>query len=186
MRDDEPIRRFSRKPNPYLIPVIAIGVIAALITAGCVIALGVALSNRGNVSGGQGVGIPGLTPTADNEGLNWTTKELAEYLHSRNAIGEYEVHDERKAGFIQIMPMALARTPNGGEVSLIKHGGSLSAEQYAKRHRSGSDGKHYADDPAYQWGAFTIVSGESDKDHAAPLAAKLRGVKKFVRGELVK
>ena len=128
-RDDEPIRRFSHKPNPWLIPVVGAAVIATLITGVCVVWLVIALSARGDVSGGQGFGVPGLVPTAENEGLNWDVKTLADHLHSAGVIGEYEAYDPKKSGSGLGPPAAIAKTPAGRKVSIIKNGWSLSAEQ---------------------------------------------------------
>ncbi len=163
--DDEPIRRHSKRQNPWLIPAVAGGV-AFLLLCGILTTL---LLMSGGSSRSGGVGLPaalGGEPTAEREGVEWTTKQLAAHLKSRGLITECEVTSEDID----------AKTPSGGRVQVRKHFGKLSAEDHAKMYDyDRNSGQHMSDVPSYQWGCFTCESDSFFNDHATPVFAKIRG-----------
>jgi hypothetical protein len=170
--DDEPIRRHSKRQNPWLIPAVAGGV-AFLLLCGILTTL-MFMSGGSSRSGGDGgVGLPaalGGEPTAEREGVEWTTKQMAAHLKSRGLITECEVTSEEID----------AKTPGGGRVQVRRHFGKLSAEDHAKSHDlDRQSGHHGSIVPSYQWGRFTCESDSYSEDYATPVFTKMRGAVMF-------
>lgn len=176
MSRDEPIRRYSKKPNPYLIPLVGSGVAGVLLL--CIGLLVWAVWPRGqNVTSGGGSIFPVGVPTADKEGLNWSVKELADHLRASGVVSEYEIQEPKKTAFGESKPTILVRTAGGGKVTIEKHNGAISAEDYigtiAGIRRSSPDAV------THRWGAFTLVGSEADRDDTTAVAAALRGAKMY-------
>ena len=170
--DNEPIRRHSKRQNPWLIPAVAGGV-AFLLLCGILTTLLFMSGGSSRGGGDGGVGLPaalGGEPTAEREGVEWTTKQMAAHLKSRGLITECEVTSEEVD----------AKTPSGGRVQIKKHFGKISAEDHAKNHDIDRlSGHHMSIVPSYQWGHFTCESHNRWDDYATPVFSKMRGAMMF-------
>ncbi len=169
--DDEPIRRHSKRQNPWLIPAVAGGV-AFLLLCGILTTL-LFMSGGSSRSGDGGVGLPaalGGEPTAEREGVEWTTKQMAAHLKSRGLITEHEV----TTGYID------AKTPSGGRVEVRKHYGKITAEDHARGFDFDLRTGHIKSDcPSFQWGTFTCTSHSYTDDSATAVFGRMKGAMVF-------
>ena len=156
--DDEPIRRHSKRHNPWLIPS-RVGGVALVLVGLRSVGMVVLFSGRGS-SGGSNLPVAlGGNPSAEQD-KSWTAKQLAEHLKSKGVFREWELSspaDAPKISF-QKQPAVLFKDSNGDGGTITEYGGVLECERQAARDTSGTN------DSFLTWGRFRISGGRANSD----------------------
>lgn len=161
---DEPIRRYSRKPNPYLIPMVGVGVAVGLLSV--IGAMSLMLFNGGS---------PGKNAVKSDAGV----KQFAERLKAAGAIEKWEPassvpHDGTAAVNV--------RAKGGATGRIVEYAGEIECERKARSLSSLPDAKDVV-----AVGRFLLISDSSTHfDFERPIVAVTEGGKVWTpntRGE---
>lgn len=151
---DEPIRRYSRKPNPYLVPVVGGGIAVGLLSA--IVALSLVLFNGGSRK----------NVVATDAGV----KQFAERLKTAGAIEKWEPassvpHDGIAAVNVQ--------SKDGATGRILEYAGEIDCERKARSLSWQPELKNVV-----TVGRFLLISDNSAKfDFQKPVVAATTGAK---------